>query len=477
MTVIAIQTETGFRREAVTDETGSYALLNLPIGPYRLEATLAGFRTYSQTGVVLQVNSNPVIPVTMQLGSLEETVSVEASAPLVETRNPAIGAIIDNEAVEALPLEGRNPVMLIMMAGAAADTGAPAQPQHDHEPRHRDYRRPAVWRRLSARRRACTTTCYDGLNLPLPFPDALQEFRVETSSQNAQNGRAGQRHGQPGDQVRHQPVPRRPVRVLRVITASTPPARSPASIRRPASAAVTAWCATSSAARWAGRSPRIALFFFGAYQGTRATQTPADIVTFIPTAAMLAGDFFFHVAKARRALEHDRKTVDRYIPSDRFVAGERHGSAAAVRAIAGDVDHLTDRFDLNLSEQPQAEVDRAGNGGPAHASQRASGKPVGELVGAPGVVDHGPGDHDVLFGFSRPFDIRDDDSTDGARPDRVMNQRGPKSLHKSLSLQFLLFRVHGTRHVHRENEREVDFRPLDRRQRGGRDCQRRGEPD
>ena len=70
---------------------GRTALLNLPIGPYRLEATLAGFRTYAQTGIVLQVNSNPVIPVALQLGSLEETVSVEASAPLVETRNPAIG--------------------------------------------------------------------------------------------------------------------------------------------------------------------------------------------------------------------------------------------------------------------------------------------------------------------------------------------------------------------------------------------------
>src|SRR5688500_10033324 len=125
VTVVAIQTETGFRREVVTDETGAYALLNLPIGPYRLEAMLAGFRTYAQTGIVLQVNANPVIPVTLQLGSLEETVSVEASAPLVETRNPAIGAMIENEAVEALPLEGRNPVMLVMMAGAAADTGAP----------------------------------------------------------------------------------------------------------------------------------------------------------------------------------------------------------------------------------------------------------------------------------------------------------------------------------------------------------------
>ncbi|MSO83146.1 MAG: carboxypeptidase regulatory-like domain-containing protein, partial [Acidobacteria bacterium] len=53
VTVIAVQTETGFRREVVTGESGAYTLTNLPIGPYRLEATLSGFRTYSQTGIVL----------------------------------------------------------------------------------------------------------------------------------------------------------------------------------------------------------------------------------------------------------------------------------------------------------------------------------------------------------------------------------------------------------------------------------------
>src|SRR4029434_7716090 len=49
VTVAALQTDTGFRREAVTDVTGSYTLTNLPIGPYRLEATLGGFPTYVQT--------------------------------------------------------------------------------------------------------------------------------------------------------------------------------------------------------------------------------------------------------------------------------------------------------------------------------------------------------------------------------------------------------------------------------------------
>src|SRR2546430_3256539 len=59
--VKVMQTETGITRSVVTNETGSYALPNLPIGPYRLEATLPGFRTYVRTGVVLQVGSNPVL--------------------------------------------------------------------------------------------------------------------------------------------------------------------------------------------------------------------------------------------------------------------------------------------------------------------------------------------------------------------------------------------------------------------------------
>src|SRR3954447_11675847 len=77
VTVLAVQTDTGFRRETVTDEKGAYALLNLPIGPYRLEATLAGFRSYVQTGIVLQVNSNPLVKVTLQLGELAETLTVQ----------------------------------------------------------------------------------------------------------------------------------------------------------------------------------------------------------------------------------------------------------------------------------------------------------------------------------------------------------------------------------------------------------------
>ena len=299
VTIVATQIETGARREVVSDASGAYSLLNLPLGPYRLEASLAGFRSYAQTGIVLQVNSNPVIPVTLQLGSLQETVSVEAAAPLVETRNPAIGSVIDNEQVEALPLEGRNPVMLIVMAGAAADTGAPTS-------RSMTTSRGiaitggqpfAVSYLLDG---AMHNNVLDGLGLPLPFPDALQEFRVETSSQNAQNGRQGSGtvnvvtkagtnllHGDLFEFARHH----------RFNATSRFAGVNPATGKRRSDGLVR----NQFGGTLGGPIAQDRIFFFGAYQGTRATQTPADQITFVPTAAMLAGDFTQVASAACRA--------------------------------------------------------------------------------------------------------------------------------------------------------------------------------
>ena len=66
--VTMTQTGTGLVRSAVTNETGAYVLPNLPVGPYRLESTLPGFRTYAQSGIVLQVNSSPAINVVLEVG-------------------------------------------------------------------------------------------------------------------------------------------------------------------------------------------------------------------------------------------------------------------------------------------------------------------------------------------------------------------------------------------------------------------------
>src|SRR2546427_356813 len=89
----ATQAETGITRATVTNETGSYVLPNLSLGPYKFEASLPGFRTYAQTAIVLQVESNPVINVTLEVGQVAETVEVEANATAAASGGKSAGSV------------------------------------------------------------------------------------------------------------------------------------------------------------------------------------------------------------------------------------------------------------------------------------------------------------------------------------------------------------------------------------------------
>src|SRR5580765_1308027 len=123
VTVTATQTGTGLMRSVTTDASGTYVMPNLPTGPYRLEAMLQGFRTYAQTGIVLQVAATPAVNVVLAIGTLDETVSVEAAAPLVDVKSAGISDVVDNERIVELPLPGRQVTDLIVLAGAAVQTG------------------------------------------------------------------------------------------------------------------------------------------------------------------------------------------------------------------------------------------------------------------------------------------------------------------------------------------------------------------
>jgi len=287
--VTVTQTDTGFRREVVTDQTGSYTLTNLPTGPYRLQVVLSGFRTYVQSGIVLVVNSNPVIPVTLELGAIGEAITVTSATPLVETRNPAVGQVINNEQVQALPLEGRNVASLVVLAGGAVDTGNPSSRSltQSRGIAVAGGQQFGVQYLLDG---ALHNNWYDGVNLPLPFPDAMQEFSVETSSQNAQNGvkaggtvsvatKAGTNlfHGDMFEFARHHRF--NATAPFAAINPATGGRTSDGLVRNQFGGVI------------GGPIVRNQIFFFLGYQGTRVDQTPADIVTFIPTAAMLNGDF------------------------------------------------------------------------------------------------------------------------------------------------------------------------------------------
>ena len=121
--ITVTQIDTGIGRSTITNETGTYILPNLAIGPYRFEAGLPGFRTFLQTGIVLLVNSNPVINAVLEVGQTAEEVEVQANAALVETRSTAVGQVIENEKILELPLNGRQVTDLITLSGASVQTG------------------------------------------------------------------------------------------------------------------------------------------------------------------------------------------------------------------------------------------------------------------------------------------------------------------------------------------------------------------
>src|SRR5436190_10971983 len=188
--ITVTQTDTGIVRSAISNETGSYVLPNLPVGPYRLESALPGFRTFVQTGIVLQVNSNPLINITLEVGQVAETVEVQANATLVETRSTGVGQVIENERILELPLNGRQATDLVVLAGAAVQTGKAGSQsmQGGVTISVAGGLDSGVTYQLDG---AMHNNPYDGTNLPLPFPDELQEVTVEASGSNGSNGLHG----------------------------------------------------------------------------------------------------------------------------------------------------------------------------------------------------------------------------------------------------------------------------------------------
>jgi len=89
-------TETGFTRTAETGIDGVYRLPELPIGPYKLEATQQAFGTYVQTGIVLQVNINPTINISLQVGTAMQAVQVEANRGDGRNAEHAVGTVFEN---------------------------------------------------------------------------------------------------------------------------------------------------------------------------------------------------------------------------------------------------------------------------------------------------------------------------------------------------------------------------------------------
>jgi Carboxypeptidase regulatory-like domain/TonB dependent receptor len=183
------QTATGVTRTVTSGAQGDYTLANLPIGPYQLEVTKEGFSKYVQTGIVLNVDSNPTVDVGLKVGNVSEQVTVSEDALQVETHDTGIGNVITNQQVAEMPLNGRDPHELIYLSGMATF------PNNGNINTVRNY--PTVVVSVAGGQLNGVSYLLDGaihqdpynnLSLPLPFPDALQEFKVDSSSLTAQYG-------------------------------------------------------------------------------------------------------------------------------------------------------------------------------------------------------------------------------------------------------------------------------------------------
>ena len=107
-TVTLLNTGTNFSRDLTTDADGRFRGLLLPLGTYTLTVSLAGFSTYIQEGIELAVGQTANIPVVLQVGGLEQSVTVRADSPVVETTRAEQSTLIGQQAIAGLPNNGRN---------------------------------------------------------------------------------------------------------------------------------------------------------------------------------------------------------------------------------------------------------------------------------------------------------------------------------------------------------------------------------
>ena len=281
--VKATQTDTGASRVVSTESDGVYVLTNLPIGPYRMEVTKPGFSTYVQTGIILQVATNPTVDVALKIGAVNEQVQVEANAALVETQATGVGNVMETQRIVELPLNGREATDLIQYTGAALVLGTAGNGGYPGTVQFSiaggQAFGVAFWLDGSV-----YNNPWDLANMPLPFPDALQEFKVETSTLTASNGvhaggtvtgvtRSGSNafHGDLFEFLRNGDLNARNFFA---------PTRD--TLKR-----------NQFGGTIGGPVVKNKLFFFFGYQDTITRQDPAanSAATFVPTAAMIQGNF------------------------------------------------------------------------------------------------------------------------------------------------------------------------------------------
>ena len=124
VTVTAVHVETGASRTATTAANGTFLMPAMPLGTYKVTAELSGFSTMVRDGFRLGVGETVAVNFTMRVASLQESVTVSGTSPLVDNKKSELTGHVDPEQVQALPLNGRNFLDLVsMVPGARGNLG------------------------------------------------------------------------------------------------------------------------------------------------------------------------------------------------------------------------------------------------------------------------------------------------------------------------------------------------------------------
>ncbi|HEY7839307.1 MAG TPA: carboxypeptidase-like regulatory domain-containing protein [Terriglobales bacterium] len=296
--VTLTNTGTNAVRTAQTQANGTYRFPALDVGQYKIAVAKTGFKTFAQSGIVLQVNSSPVVNVTLQVGAMTQTVEVQANASMIEAQGSAVGQVIQPEQVVDLPLNGRQATQLIALSGAAVLTGGGGLTENLDFPT-------AVAYSVAGSVPNSTNYTLDGapnidyrtdVGEPLPMPDALQEFKVTSSAQAAStDSRPGgtvnavtksgtnQFHGDLFEFLRNGVMDAKGYTFPNSAGIVPPGVRD--NLKR-----------NQFGGTLGGPILHNKLFFFYGYQGTTERQQGTPSNTTVPTAAMLAGDFTAYMA-------------------------------------------------------------------------------------------------------------------------------------------------------------------------------------
>jgi outer membrane receptor protein involved in Fe transport len=182
--------DTGLTRTVPTGGDGAFRFPALPVGPYEIRAELSGFRTLVRSGVRLQVGQEAVVDMVLELGSIQETVTVTAEASLVETTTSGLGAVITAAEIAALPLNGRNYIGLTMAQPGVSESRTISNSAYPGtwfsssgaSPRSNGYSLDGADMRNGT---GVTTSSVTGQTLGL---DGIQEYRVLTNAFPAEYG-------------------------------------------------------------------------------------------------------------------------------------------------------------------------------------------------------------------------------------------------------------------------------------------------